>query len=88
MFRWKDITEAIKERDAFGKQKYGGPLESHNGLNPGKEAREELFDWFQYIGQAYLEEDKEALIQARHDIARAKQYLEHLIRSLDADQHP
>jgi hypothetical protein len=49
-----DMIDLIKERDEFGRKKYGQPLMSQDGRNTIEDARQELGDLMQYIYKAKL----------------------------------
>lgn len=52
---WARIRDMLIQRRAFGVEKYGLPLEAHNGRNPIKDLEEEIVDGFQYCEQAIIE---------------------------------
>ena len=43
------LSELVKQRNAFGMQKYGQPLYSEDGRNGLEDARQELGDLLQYV---------------------------------------
>lgn len=45
----------VQERAAFGRQKYGTPLQTHNGRDAVEDARQEAGDLMLYIQQAKME---------------------------------
>lgn len=55
------LVELIKQRDAFGRAKYGQPLMSQDGRNGVEDARQEAGDLLQYAYKVYLTGDKEGL---------------------------
>jgi hypothetical protein len=56
-----DLCALIKQRDAFGRAKYGQPLMSLDGRNGVEDARQEAGDLLQYAFKVYLSGDKEGL---------------------------
>ena len=44
----------VKERDNFGRKKYGQPLMSQDGRNTIEDARQEMGDLFQYVFKARM----------------------------------
>lgn len=61
---WALIRDLLIQRRKFGVEKYGRPLEAHNGREPVKDAQDELIDGFVYIEQAVIERRKIPRIQA------------------------
>lgn len=51
------LVHLIRERDAFGRAKYGQPLMSNDGRNGIEDARQELGDLLQYIMKCRLADD-------------------------------
>ena len=49
-----DLIELIRQRDAFGRAKYGQPLMSNDGRNGIEDARQELGDLLQYVMKCKL----------------------------------
>lgn len=54
---WIDVIKDMHARRAFGKRKYGTPLQAYNGRDPLQDAYEEALDLCVYLKQA-LEERK------------------------------
>lgn len=52
---WELVIEDMRERDRFGREKYGTPLQSHNGRNALVDAYQEALDLCVYLRQAILE---------------------------------
>ena len=48
------VTKLIKQRDAFGREKYGQPLMSGDGRNDLEDLRQELGDALQYACKARM----------------------------------
>ncbi len=48
------LIALVKERDAFGRAKYGQPLMSNDGRNGIEDARQELGDLLQYVMKCKL----------------------------------
>ena len=44
-----NLIELVKQRDAFGRAKYGQPLMTNDGRNGLEDARQEMGDLLQYI---------------------------------------
>lgn len=49
-----DLVKLIKQRDAFGRAKYGQPLMSQDGRNGIEDAKQELGDLMQYVMKCKL----------------------------------
>lgn len=56
-----DLINLIKQRDAFGRAKYGQPLMSEDGRNGVEDARQETGDLLQYAFKVYLAGDQKGL---------------------------
>ena len=56
-----DLISLIKQRDAFGRAKYGQPLMSEDGRNGVEDARQEAGDLLQYAFKVYLAGDQKGL---------------------------
>lgn len=52
---WDLVIEDMKARDAAGRQKYGTPLQAHNGRDPLVDAYQEALDLVVYLRQAIEE---------------------------------
>jgi hypothetical protein len=52
-----NLCYLIKQRDAFGRAKYGQPLMSQDGRNGVEDARQEAGDLLQYAFKVYLSGD-------------------------------
>jgi hypothetical protein len=57
----EDLCNLVKQRDAFGRAKYGQPLMSKDGRNGVEDARQEAGDLLQYAYKVYLANDREGL---------------------------
>lgn len=49
-----ELIHLVRERDAFGRAKYGQPLMSNDGRNGIEDARQELGDLLQYVMKCKL----------------------------------
>lgn len=56
---WDLVMQDMKERDQIGRQKYGTPLQPHNGRDVLKDAYQEALDLAVYLRQAIYERDRE-----------------------------
>ena len=54
----EQLRDLIKQRNAFGIQKYGQPLYSDDGRNGLEDARQELGDLLQYVCKVQMSSDK------------------------------
>jgi hypothetical protein len=54
---WELVIADMQERDQVGRQRYGTPLQPHNGRDPLIDAYQELLDAAVYIRQAIYERD-------------------------------
>lgn len=54
---WDLVLSDMMERDAVGRQRYGTPLQAHNGRDALKDLYEELLDAVVYLRQALYERD-------------------------------
>jgi hypothetical protein len=61
---WDLVIEDMKARDASGREKYGTPLQAHNGRDALVDAYQEALDLAVYLRQA---------IEEREQLATAKQ---------------
>ena len=52
---WREVYQDFKERDEFGKLKYGVSLQAFNGRNPKADLRQEVLDSIVYSYQCYIE---------------------------------
>nr|CAB4128104.1 hypothetical protein UFOVP114_9 [uncultured Caudovirales phage] len=50
-----ELIQAARDRDAFGRAKYGTPLQPHNGRDPVVDAQQEALDLCVYSKQALAE---------------------------------
>lgn len=50
-----ELSALVRERDAFGRAKYGQPLMSDDGRNTVEDARQELGDLAQYLFKARMQ---------------------------------
>jgi hypothetical protein len=62
---WEDLSKLVRERDAFGRKKYGQPLMSQDGRNGVEDARQEAGDLLQYAFKVYLSGDVKGLDELR-----------------------
>lgn len=56
---WHMVIDDMAERDDIGREKYGTPLQCHNGRNPLIDAYQEALDLAVYLRQK-IEEDRTA----------------------------
>lgn len=61
----QELCDLIRQRDAFGRAKYGQPLMSQDGRNGVEDARQEAGDLLQYAFKVHLAGDKEGLKELR-----------------------
>lgn len=54
---WDLVIEDMQERDRVGRERYGTPLQAHNGRDPLIDAYQEALDLVVYLRQA-IEERK------------------------------
>lgn len=54
---WLMVIEDMQKRDHIGRQRYGTPLQCHNGRDALKDAYEECLDMVVYLRQAIEERD-------------------------------
>ena len=54
---WDLVIIDMQARDAFGRAKYGTPLQPHNGRDALKDALQEALDMVCYLRQAIYERD-------------------------------
>lgn len=54
---WKLVIGDMIDRDALGRQRYGTPLQPHNGRDALRDAYEEALDLAVYLRQALYERD-------------------------------
>ena len=57
MILWDQVIEDMRARDRLGRERYGRPLEPHNGRDPLWDAYEEALDLAVYLRQAIYERD-------------------------------
>ena len=57
------LIALMKERNEFGKNKYGTYVQIHNGRNSFNDAFQELLDAVVYLYQSYLETDSDEVYQ-------------------------
>ncbi len=64
--------ELLRERDALGRERYGTSLQPFNGRDFGRDADEEMADWFQYwIGYRIEQRRKIDALKAELEQAKA-----------------
>ena len=56
---WPMVVRDMAERDLAGRQKYGTPLQPHNGRDALVDAYQEALDLVVYLRQAIYERDGE-----------------------------
>ena len=54
---WDLVRADMAARDAFGREKYGTPLQAHNGRDALADAYQEALDLCVYLRQAIYERD-------------------------------
>ncbi len=54
---WDLVIGDMEQRDRFGREKYGTPLQPHNGRDPLTDLYQELLDAAVYCRQAIYERD-------------------------------
>jgi len=52
---WELVVEDMRERDRVGRQRYGTPLQAHNGRDALVDAYQEALDLAVYLQQAIEE---------------------------------
>jgi len=55
---WELVIQDMHARDHVGRQKYGTPLQAHNGRDVLQDAYEEALDLCVYLRQALVERDQ------------------------------
>jgi len=60
---WELVIEDMQDRDRMGREKYGTPLQAHNGRRPLVDAYQEVLDLAVYLRQA-IEEREGAVAEA------------------------
>lgn len=73
-----DLCSLVKERDAFGRAKYGQPLMSEDGRDGVEDARQEAGDLLQYAFKVYLSGDKDGLEKIRRLVNGVQAVVEEL----------
>ncbi len=54
---WDLVIEDMRDRDTVGRERYGTPLQPHNGRDALVDAYQEALDLVVYLRQAILERD-------------------------------
>jgi hypothetical protein len=54
---WELVIADMQERDQVGRERYGTPLQAHNGRDPLVDAYQEALDLVVYLRQAIEERD-------------------------------
>lgn len=54
---WDLVVSDMRERDRIGRERYGTPLQAHNGRDALVDAYQEALDLCVYLRQAILERD-------------------------------
>ncbi len=68
----EQVVKDLQERSAVGTQKYGTPLQTHNGRKPLWDAYQEILDLVCYVRQELLERESGDLIEElRNELAIA-----------------
>lgn len=57
---WELVIEDMANRDRIGRERYGTPLQAHNGRDALRDAYEEALDLAVYLRQAIEERRKRA----------------------------
>jgi hypothetical protein len=52
---WQIVVQDFKERDSFGKSKYGTSLQAYNGRNALTDLKQEILDSIVYSYQCFVE---------------------------------
>jgi hypothetical protein len=55
---WELVVEDMQERDRVGRQRYGTPLQAHNGRDALVDAYQEALDLAVYLRQAIEERER------------------------------
>lgn len=77
---WARVRDLLIQRRAFGVEKYGLPLEAHNGRDSVRDLEEAIVDAFQYSEQALVEGRKIPRVRALAMI----EMLEHIKINIDS----
>lgn len=64
---WELVIEDMKARDRFGREKYGTPLQPHNGRDSLRDAYEEALDQCVYLRNAIEERDNPTNLAKKKD---------------------
>ena len=62
---WPLVIEDMKARDVVGRERYGVPLQPHNGRDALRDAYEEALDLCAYLKQAMMEREGVPELQSR-----------------------
>ena len=65
---WRLVIEDMQARDKLGRQRYGTPLQAHNGRDALTDAYQEALDLCVYLRQAIAERDDSASQSARRSL--------------------
>lgn len=68
------IVELVKERDAFGRKKYGQPLMTEDGRNTLEDIRQEFGDLIQYMWKGIMKQKSEFINIKKNDEDFINQY--------------
>lgn len=60
---WELVMQDMTARNEIGKQRYGTPLQPHNGRNSLQDAYEEALDLCVYLKNAIIEQEKNQCCQ-------------------------
>lgn len=74
---WELVIEDMRKRDEIGRERYGTPLQAHNGRDALVDAYEEALDLAVYLRQA-IEERATHLSSLETRVAHAEAEHEHL----------
>jgi hypothetical protein len=75
------ISDLIRARDAFGRQKYGQPLMTLDGRNGVEDCRQEVGDMLQYFLKCSLTVSKEELEELRMLCVTSVAVLNYIVNS-------
>lgn len=78
---WPMVIKDMEARDAVGRERYGVPLQPHNGRDALRDAYEEALDLCAYLKQAMLERD--AALADLERVALERDEARQLLRELE-----
>jgi hypothetical protein len=82
---WELVIEDMRRRDAVGRQRYGTPLQAHNGRDALLDAYEEALDLCVYLRQVIEERGSAAVVLKVTSLTPEDR--EKLRRALECMQH-